>query len=122
VFTGLWPNWYTLLVIPGLILICVNGISLGMRALSRHSADRRHHHPNDVLLTPILWHADQIPGRRMLVVFNPFYYLVEVIRQPLLGHPPSLLIWSVAAGMTLIGFIVALAFFSRFRNRIVYWL
>jgi ABC-2 type transport system permease protein len=128
VFTGLWPNWYTLLVIPGLILICVNGISLGM-LLGTLCARFRDIPPIVAtitqmmfLLTPILWHADQIPGRRMLVVFNPFYYLVEVIRQPLLGHPPSLLIWSVATGMTLIGFIVALAFFSRFRNRIVYWL
>ena len=58
----------------------------------------------------------------MLVAFNPFYYLLEVIREPLLGQAPSLLIWSVATGITLIGFIFALGFFSRFLNRIVYWL
>jgi len=128
VFTGLWPSWQTLLVVPGLILVCINGISLGM-LLGTLCARFRDIPPIVAtitqmmfLLTPILWHADQLPRRGMLVAFNPFYYLLEVIRGPLLGQAPSLLIWSVATGITLIGFIVALGFFSRFRDRVVYWL
>jgi homopolymeric O-antigen transport system permease protein len=74
------------------------------------------------LLTPILWRPDQVPGREMLVVFNPFYYFLELIRQPLQGNAPSPLIWAVALAITLVGFVVGLAFFSRFRDRIVYWL
>ena len=118
----------TLLIVPGLILICINGVSLGM--LFGTLCARFRDIPPIVatitqmmfLLTPILWHPDQIPRRWPLVAFNPFYYLVELIRQPLLGQSPSLLVWSVALAMTLVGFIVALAFFSRFRDRIVYWL
>jgi ABC-type polysaccharide/polyol phosphate export permease len=74
------------------------------------------------LLTPILWRPDQIPGREWIYVLNPFYYLVQVIREPLEGISPSLFIWTVALGLTAVGFVVSLLFFSRFRNRIVYWL
>ena len=47
---------------------------------------------------------------------------VEIIREPLQGVSPSLFTWSVAVGLTAAGFVVSLLFFSRFRNRIVYWL
>jgi homopolymeric O-antigen transport system permease protein len=78
VFTGLWPSWQTLLVVPGLILICINGISIGM--LFGTLCARFRDIPPIVatitqmmfLLTPILWHPDQIPGRWPLVVFNPW--------------------------------------------------
>jgi ABC-type polysaccharide/polyol phosphate export permease len=74
------------------------------------------------LLTPILWRPDQVPGRELVYQLNPFFYLVQVIREPLEGVSPSLFIWSVTVGLTVVGFLVSLLFFSRFRNRIVYWL
>jgi ABC-2 type transport system permease protein len=128
VLFGLWPSWATLLVIPGIILICINGVVVGM--LLGTLCTRFRDIPPIVataiqmmfLLTPILWRPDQVPGREALVVFNPFYYFLELIRQPLQGEAPSLLIWTVALGITLVGFVVGLAFFSRFRDRIVYWL
>jgi lipopolysaccharide transport system permease protein len=58
----------------------------------------------------------------MMVLFSPCYYLVEIIRQPLQGNAPSLFVWGVASGLTVFGFVVALIFFSRFRDRVVYWL
>jgi len=125
---GLWPSWQTLLVIPGIILICINGMSFGM-FLGTLCARFRDIPPivstvtqMMFLLTPILWRPDQIPGRELLYVFNPFYYLVEMIRQPLEGTTPSLFIWTAALGITVVGFLVSLLFFSRFRDRIVYWL
>jgi ABC-2 type transport system permease protein len=128
VIYGLWPDWATLLVIPGIVLVCINGISLGM-LLGTLCTRFRDITPIVAtitqmmfLLTPILWRPDQIPGREAFVVFNPFYYLVEIIRQPLLGQAPSLLIWTVALALTLAGFVAALAIFSRFRDRVVYWL
>lgn len=128
VLFGLWPSWATLLVIPGITLICINGVIVGM--LLGTLCTRFRDIPPIVatimqmmfLLTPIFWHPDQVPGREALVVFNPFYYFLELIRQPLQGHAPSLLIWTVALAITLVGFVVGLAFFSRFRDRIVYWL
>jgi ABC-2 type transport system permease protein len=128
VLFGLWPSWATLLVVPGIILICINGVIVGM--LLGTLCARFRDIPLIVatvmqmmfLLTPILWRPGQVPGREMLVVFNPFYYFLELIRQPLLGSAPSPLIWAVALMITAVGFVVGLAFFSRFRDRIVYWL
>jgi ABC-type polysaccharide/polyol phosphate export permease len=74
------------------------------------------------LLTPILWRPDQVPGRELFYLLNPFYYLVEIIREPLEGRAPSLFIWTVVLAVTAAGFVVSLLFFSPFRNRIVYWL
>lgn len=128
VIYGLWPSWATLLVIPGIVLVSINGISLGM--LLGTLCTRFRDIPPIVatitqmmfLLTPILWRPEQIPGREAFVVLNPFYYLIEIVRQPLLGDVPSLLIWTVALAITLAGFLIALAVFSRFRDRVVYWL
>jgi ABC-2 type transport system permease protein len=125
---GLWPNWQTLLVIPGILLVCINGLSFGM-LLGTLCARYRDIPPIVTtitqmmfLLTPILWRPDQVPGREFVYELNPFYYLVQVIREPLEGVSPSLFVWAVAVGLTAVGFLVSLLFYSRFRNRIVYWL
>ena len=127
-FYGLWPSWQTLFVIPGVILISINGISLGM-LLGTLCARFRDIPPIVAtitqmmfLLTPILWRPDQIPGRALFYLLNPFYYLVEIVRAPLEGVTPSLFVWMVVLAMTAAGFTVSLLFFSRFRNHIVYWL
>lgn len=125
---GLWPNWQTFLVIPGIILVCINGLSFGM--LFGTLCARFRDIPPIVttitqmmfLLTPILWRPDQVPGRELVYELNPFFYFVQVIREPLEGVSPSLFIWAVTVGLTAVGFLVSLLFFSRFRNRIVYWL
>lgn len=125
---GLWPSWQTLLVVPGIILISINGISIGM-LLGTLCARFRDIPPivqtitqMMFLLTPILWRPNQIPGRELFYLLNPFYYLVEIVRAPLEGRAPSLFVWTVVLAMTAAGFLVSLLFFSRFRNRIVYWL
>jgi len=51
---GLWPSWQTLLVVPGIILVSINGISIGMllgtlcARFRDIPADRADHHPDDV--------------------------------------------------------------------------
>jgi len=110
---GLWPSWQTLLVIPGILLVCINGLSFGM--LFGTLCARYRDIPPIVttitqmmfLLTPILWRPDQVPGREFVYELNPFYYLVQVIREPLEGVSPSLFVWAVAVGLTAVGFLVS---------------
>ena len=109
-------------------LVSINGVSLGM-LLGTLCARFRDIPPIVTtvmqmmfLLTPILWRPHQMEGREFLYLFNPFFYLVEIIREPLQGVSPSLFTWGVAVALTAVGFVVSLLFFSRFRNRIVYWL
>ena len=53
--------------------------------------------------------------------FNPLYHLLEIIRAPLLGEPPSAQEWLISFAITACGCVVALSFFARFRARVAYW-
>jgi ABC-type polysaccharide/polyol phosphate export permease len=75
-------------------------------------------------ITPIMWKPwllSGVEGERLLD-WNPFYHLVNLVRAPLLGQFPDPLNWMVAGGMAIGGWLFALLFFGRFRNRIAYWL
>lgn len=73
------------------------------------------------LVTPIMWMPEMAGERISIIKLNPFYYLIEVLRSPLLGR-------EVAAGIYLGTFImlgvlivISLTAFSKYRSRIVYW-
>lgn len=74
--------------------------------------------------TPIIWSADMLPQRfgKDVLNFNPFYHLLAVVREPLLGQNPTTLNWVVPVFMAIIGWMFALAFFDYYRKRIPYWL
>lgn len=74
-------------------------------------------------VTPIMWMPHQIPTEKILILdFNPFYHLVSVIRDPLLGGTGTLLNWGVVIVMAIVGWTIALLFLNRFRSRVTYWL
>jgi ABC-type polysaccharide/polyol phosphate export permease len=74
-------------------------------------------------ITPIFWNSDQLAGnRRWVADLNPLTHLIDVVRMPLLGVAPSAASYLVAVGCLVVGWLVALAFFARFRARISYWL
>jgi ABC-2 type transport system permease protein/lipopolysaccharide transport system permease protein len=62
-----------------------------------------------------------LPDRQIFVNLNPFYYLVEVVRMPLLGQTPPLEMWLVVIGFNCIGGLAAIAFYAHYRGRIAYW-
>lgn len=74
--------------------------------------------------TPIIWHVDMLPARfgKDLLNLNPFYPLLNIVREPLLGNWPTAANWLVAAAMAIVGWTCALMFFDRYRKRIPYWL
>jgi ABC-type polysaccharide/polyol phosphate export permease len=75
------------------------------------------------MMTPVLWRVDFLPPERQWVAFlNPFTYLLEVVRIPLLGSAPSLLHWSVAGGMALAGWLITAALYGRSRRKVAYWI
>jgi ABC-2 type transport system permease protein/lipopolysaccharide transport system permease protein len=121
------PGWAWPLALPGLILIALNGLWFGL-LLGTISA-RFRDVPSIIasivqiafFLTPIIWKPDMRPDLLYVVNLNPFYHLIHVVRAPLLGQPPELHNWLAAAGITVVGWILALAVFRLFRGRIAYW-
>lgn len=72
-------------------------------------------------VTPVIWSVEMLPGRPVLVTWNPFYHLVEIVRAPLLGELPALESVAVAAGLAAAGTVVSFYAFVLFRRRIAYW-
>jgi lipopolysaccharide transport system permease protein len=75
-----------------------------------------------MFLTPVFWKPSPGTERSIAVQWNPAFYLLELIRAPLLGETPEpRVVWiSLAFCITLVA--IGLALFARYRNRIVYWL
>ncbi len=120
-------GWKTLAAIPGIGLILLNGVWIGL-LLGLVSA-RFRDIPMIVgsivqlafFMTPVMWMPDMLPGRTLLLNANPFYHFLEIVRAPLLGQLPSIENWIVALIITGVGWAVTFLFFSAFRWRLAYW-
>ncbi len=74
-------------------------------------------------LSPVIWSLEQLPrDRQFLALFNPFYYYLEITRQPLLGTVPDLSIWIGAMSFTGVCLAIGCTLFCAYRKRIAYWL
>lgn len=127
---GKFVNFNALLVIPGFVLVSINflWIMLVLAILCTRYRDLTLIVQNimqvGLYVTPIMWMPSRLPTdeARLLLDFNPFYHLISVIRDPLLGGTGTLLNWIVVTLMAVSGWIIAMLFLNRFRSRITYWL
>jgi ABC-type polysaccharide/polyol phosphate export permease len=124
-------SWATPLFVPGLLLVALNGCWIAM--LLAIVGTRFRDIPQllggvvsiMMFLTPIMWSRDTLSRDSAIgyvIDVNPFYHFVEVVRAPMLGQAPGLESWLVSIAAVPIGFGIALHLFSRFRQRITYWL
>ena len=122
-----WPGWTGLLALPGLALLCLNGMWAGL-FLGIISARFRDMPPIvasimriSFFVTPIIWMPSLLPDRAILLDFNPFFHFMELVRAPLLAQTPGLVSWLAVLGITVGGWLVTFALFRRYRRRIAYW-
>ncbi|HEX4179553.1 MAG TPA: hypothetical protein VHY32_02055 [Caulobacteraceae bacterium] len=75
------------------------------------------------LMTPIVWMPSSVSGARSIAVltYNPFFYMVDLIRQPLLDAMPTMQDWLVCAGIAGFGWALCLVMLSAYRARIAFW-
>ncbi len=125
---GLSPGLGGLLALPGLGLLVLNAVWIAL-LLGLICARFRDVPPIVAsvvqllfFVTPVMWKPELIAERHLMVALNPVYYLLEVVRGPLLGAVPNLGVWTVALGVTVAGWAVTFAAYVRFRKRIAYWL
>ena len=125
-------SWYALWSLAGLGLWLVDGfaVSLLLGAFCARFRDV----PQIVasvmqiafFLTPVMWRTASILNKNRpaaaLVHYNPFFYILEVVRAPLLGAPLPLHHVLVAVALSA-GLCVAAALgFARTRGRLAYWM
>lgn len=122
-------NLYTLLLIPGLILIYANSLVFGMSLAMIGARYRDFAQIVKSLVqviffvTPVMWQPTALPpNKQIFVTLNPFNSLVDIIRAPLLGHMPSVTSYITVAIVTLVGATLTWHMFVKYRARIIYWL
>ena len=125
---GVWPGATGLLAIPGLALLLVNAgwimLLLGMICTRFRDVPPIVASVIQLLffVTPVMWKPELLGEQRYLMVLNPFYHLLEVIRAPLFGVVPGWESWAASLLFALGGWAFTFACFARFRKRIAYWL
>jgi homopolymeric O-antigen transport system permease protein len=123
-------SWQLLLLIPALMLLMLNGvwIALVIGTLTARFRDIQQIVQSVVqvamFVTPLFWSPDSLSGPRRIIFvgLNPLYHLLEIVRDPLLGRPPSLNSYIAAVIITVVGWTMAFVVYGQFRKRIAYWL
>jgi ABC-2 type transport system permease protein len=79
-------------------------------------------------MTPIMWQTDVLykaSGRDStaahLIVLNPFYHFVEIVKAPLVGLQQAWTHWAVVGGFTIVGWALAMFALRNYRARVSYW-
>ncbi len=75
-----------------------------------------------ILLMPILWKADMLVGRKVVLIeVNVLYQLFELVRAPLLGNVVPTHYYLNSVILLLASFLFAAVYYVRNKNKIVFW-
>lgn len=125
---GINPGWNGFLVLPGLLLVVLNltWVTLALAICCARFRDVPMIVTTIVqmlfFVTPVFWSPTVMPARTVLVHGNPFYHMLEVVREPMLGNAPPLENWLFLIGTLIVGWGGTFVLFTKFRRRIAYWL
>lgn len=123
------PTWALGLVPLAIAIMTINGVAVGFW-LGPAVARFRDLGPLVasvlqvlVFFTPIFWQVDSLhpDSRTAMVAWNPFYHLLAIFRNPLLGEPITSTTVIAVAIISATNLFLAVVVFSRTRSRIPYW-
>lgn len=125
---GFVPSWKIIMVIPGIVCvyICCIGWSLALGLLGARYRDVSPLIMSIIgmlfILTPVFWRREDVGAAHLIADLNPFYHLLEIVREPLLGNFATTTNWLVAIGVTLLSVGLGVSAFIVNRSRLAYWL
>lgn len=120
-------GWLAILSVVGLVFWCVGlfmlSICLAFYGVQYRDVGQLTQNVLQMLffVTPVVWPAKLLGGDSVILAYNPLYYLIDVVRAPLLGEMPMLESWLVSFGMLLILSIVASVVFKLKSERVVFY-
>jgi lipopolysaccharide transport system permease protein len=121
---GNWPTWHAIIAIPGVLMIFafLVTVGLGLAVMTVFVRDTTVILPNLLMMilfaSPIFYPMESMPGvLARAAEWNPFYLLVQFVREPIMFHRiPPLSQWMFAAlVITVIG-LVNLRLFRRLKG------
>jgi len=121
-------DWHVLESVVGLALLAVN--SFWITILLGMVSTRFRDIPPIVasflqvmfFITPVFWPLEAAGEWKPILVLNPGFAAIDVIRAPLLGQAVTPSSWIILSVATLLGSAATFAVFARFRTRIAYWI
>jgi ABC-type polysaccharide/polyol phosphate export permease len=120
------PHWQLILSLPLVMLIGVFlSIPLGMVSARYRDVGYMIGFVVQALfmLTPVFWHRAQMtPHLRWIVDYNPIAHMLEIVRQPLLGHPGPPEDWVATFMFLIFSVLLGVGSLILFRRRVVFWL
>lgn len=127
VYAGIAPGWRALLAVPGLALLSLILLALGLllAMLCARFRDVVQIVASVLLLmffvTPVMWNpaTQRVPA--WIIDVNPFAAMIELVRAPLLGQPMATGLLANAVLTAAVTSALAAWAFARWRKLIVYW-
>jgi lipopolysaccharide transport system permease protein len=124
-------TWYALWTVPALLLWLLDGFAISL--LFGSFCARFRDVPQIIasvmqiafFLTPVMWTVGAIGHdrtRALVVQYNPFYYILELARAPLLGTAVPLPHLAIVLGLSAGLCVTSAVFFAKTRGRLAYWM
>lgn len=117
-----------LLFLPGLVVVLATGLGVSL-IFGPLGARFRDLGPAmgilatvAFLMTPVIWPASAVGRRVFFIHGNPFYHLLEVVRQPLMGQAPSAENWTYACVVAVVVLGIGLLSFGWLKRQVFYWI
>jgi len=117
-----------LLFIPAMLLISILLISVGLvlGLLGTRFRDIPPVISSLIMLvffvSPITWPVETIGMDSLIIKLNPLFYMLDIMRSPLLGILPALSSWLVCCVMTGLALLISFMLFKKYRSHIPFWL
>jgi ABC-type polysaccharide/polyol phosphate export permease len=126
-YFGIWPGWVGLLAFPGLLLVMLNLLAIGIPLSIVGARFRDLSQITQSILqvvffiTPIFWFPRLLAEGSWIIAANPVAYFIDLVRSPLLGHAPEPISWGLSS-LTLLATSLIAAWVYRSKSaRIAFW-
>ena len=127
IYFNLWPGAVFFLVLPGLLLVMLNLVAIGV-SLSIIGARFRDVAPINLSLiqilffiTPIMWFQRLVSSESWVLIVNPVVYFLDLVRSPLLGSAPAESSWYISILTLFIFSTIGALLYRAKKNRIPFW-
>ena len=127
-------TWQTLLAVPGIALLVINGVWVTMLFGIVATRFRDVAPLLEALVqllfyvTPIVWttqtlreQGGDVARRAKLAEINPLFHYLEIVRAPLIDAPIYAYHWFIVLGCTVVGILITLLAMKQMRFRVPYW-
>ena len=119
-------NWAWLLIQIPIFMIFVFGASLIVAVLTPRFRDIGPLINNlttvGFFLTPVMWRPSDLVKNQFITHYNPFAQLLEIVRNPFLGLPPTDWAIKVSIGSAIFSVVLGLLILAWSRKRLAFWL